>query len=99
MSKCLNEMSFQDIVEANLKTAFNDYSDNYDHETESDYAPYGDTYVSSGEYITEESMERCVKDFKDEFDKATASDFVSDVLANDYDFLTKVIDLVKATRL
>lgn len=99
MSKCLNEMSFKDIIETKLHDSFNDYSDNYDHETEDNYVPYGDTYVSSGEYITDESYERCVEDFKENFDIATASEFVTDILAEDNDFLMKVIELVKATRL
>lgn len=99
MSKCLNQMDLKEVIETKIHDAFNDYSENYDHETEYDSAPYGDTYVSSGEYITDRSMERCVEDFKENFDITTASEFVSEVLANDNDFLMKVIELVKSTRL
>lgn len=99
MSKCLNQMDIKEVIEKCINDDFNNYSDNYDHETEDNPVPYGDTWLNAGDFITDESWERCVAEYKEGFDIATASEFVSDVLANDNDFLMKVIELVKEKRL
>lgn len=47
------------IADKVIQEYFENYFDNYDHET----------YECNGtEYIKERSAERCVKDFKDDFD-------------------------------
>ena len=37
---------------------------NYDFKTACDYEAYGDTYVSTGSYITDESDQKCREDFE-----------------------------------
>lgn len=86
----------QETIEEELKNAFNVYFDNYDHETEDNPVPYGDTYVSSGDYITEESAERCVDDFREEFD---FEEFVTEQLLNSPKFEEAVRNVLKTMRL
>lgn len=86
----------QEVIEEELKNAFNVYSDNYDHETEDNPVPYGDTYVSSGKYITDESAERCVKDFREEFD---FDEFVMEQLLNSPKFEEAVRNVLKRMKL
>lgn len=92
MSKCLNEISFKDIVETALAECHKDYQDGYDHDTESDSVPYGDAWVSSGNYITEESEERATEEWKDTFD---IYDFIVEYLANSQDFEDKILEMVR----
>lgn len=86
----------QEIIEEELKNAFNVYFDNYDHETEDNSVPYGDTYVSSGDYITDESAERCVDDFREEFD---FEEFVTEQLLNSPRFEEAVRTILNTMRL
>ncbi len=86
----------QETIEEELKNAFNVYFDNYDHETEDNPVPYGDTYVSSGDYITDESAERCVDDFREEFD---FEEFVTEQLLNSPKFEEAVRNVLKTMRL
>lgn len=92
MSKCLNEVSFKDIVETALAECHKDYQERYDHDTESDSVPYGDTYVSSGNYITEESIKRATEQWKDDF---SIDDFVKDYLLESYDFREIIMEVLK----
>ena len=92
MSKCLNEITFKEIIENCLKESHQDYQDRYDHDTDSDSVPYGDTWVSSGNYITEESEERATEEWKDTFD---IYDFITEYLANNQDFEDKIIEMVR----
>lgn len=86
----------QETIEEELKNAFNVYFDNYDHETESNYVPFGDTFVNSGEYITDESAERCVDDFREDFD---FEEFVTEQLLNSPKFEEAVRNVLKTMRL
>lgn len=86
----------QEAIEEELKNAFNVYFDNYDHETEDNPVPYGDTYVNSGTYITDESAERCVRDFREEFD---FDEFVREQLLNSPKFEEAVRIVLKKMRL
>lgn len=85
----------QETIEEELRNAFNAYFDNYDHETEDNPVPYGDTYVSSGDYITDESAERCVDDFREEFD---FEEFVTEQLLNSPKFEEAVRNVLKTMR-
>lgn len=82
----------QEIIEEELKNAFDVFFDNYDHETEDNIVPYGDTYVSSGQYITDESAERCVEDFRENFD---FDEFVKEQLLNSPKFEETVKNVLK----
>lgn len=92
MSKTLNKIEFKDIVMQCLEECHKDYQENYDHDTEGNYVPYGDTYVSTGDYITEESEERATEEWKDRFD---VDDFIRDYLCECVDFREKVWELVE----
>jgi uncharacterized protein (DUF169 family) len=86
----------KETIEEELRNAFNVYFDNYDHETEDNPVPYGDTYVSSGDYITDESAERCVDDFREDFD---FEEFVTEQLLNSPKFEEAVRNVLKTMRL
>lgn len=92
MSKTLNQLSFKDIIENALEYCHEKYQEDYDHDTESNYVPYGDTYVSAGNYITEESEERATEEWKDTFD---VYEFITEYLANNDDFCEKIKELVE----
>lgn len=92
MSKCLNQISLKEIIEKALAECHEDYQNGYDHDTESDSVPYGDTYVSSGNYITEESEQRATEEWKDDF---SIDDFVKDYLLESYDFREKIMEMVR----
>jgi alpha-amylase/alpha-mannosidase (GH57 family) len=95
MSKCLNELTLEDVIKTSLQHAHNDFQEDYDHELESDFAPYGDTYVSSGNYVSEESEERAKEEWKDGFD---IDNFVSEYLLESYDFREKVFELMRGVQ-
>lgn len=59
---------------------------NYDFETEDDYAPYGDTEVFRGSFITDESMDK----FADSFKESMSIDAILEVLKTDDDFCSAV---------
>ena len=86
----------QEAIEEELRNAFNVYFDNYDHETESNYVPYGDTFVNSGDYITDESAERCVDDFREEFD---FEEFVKEQLLHSPKFEEAVKNVLEKMKL
>ncbi len=91
MSKTLDQLTFEEIIKDSLKANFQDHDDNFDHETESNYVPYGNTLVSSGEFITEESMIKCEEAFKQDFD---VDYFVKEYLLENMDFRAKVQEMV-----
>jgi hypothetical protein len=92
MSKTLHQLSFKDIIENALEYCHEEYQENYDHDTYSNPVPYGDTYVSSGNYITEESEERATEKWKDDF---SIDDFVKDYLLESCDFREKIMEMVE----
>lgn len=92
MSKTLNQLSFKDIIENALEYCHKKYQENYDHDTESDYVPYGNTFVSTRYEVTEESEERATEEWKDTFD---VYEFITEYLANNDDFWEKIKELVE----
>ena len=92
MSKTLDQLSMEDVVINSLKNMYSDHDDNFEHETEDDYAPYGNTYACTGHYITEESEIRCREAFKQDFD---VDKFIEEYLTNDYDFRQKLREYVE----
>lgn len=88
--------TFEEIIDDELRNAFNVYFDNYEHETEDNPVPYGDTWVNSGDYITDESAERCVEDFKEEFDYY---EFIEEQLYESTAFKEAVINHLKRMKL
>lgn len=92
MSKTLDQLSFKDIIKTSLEEMYQDHDDNFDHETESNDVPYGNTWVSAGEFITEESQIKCQEAFKQDFD---IDNFVKNYLLENKDFLDKVQEMVE----
>lgn len=86
----------QEIIEEELRNAFNVFFDNYDHETEDNPVPYGDTYVNSGDFITDESVERCIDDFRENFD---FDEFVREQLLDSPKFEKAVRNVLKTMKL
>lgn len=78
------------IIEQVADKHFEAYSNNFDHETEENYVPYGDTYVSSGSYITDRSIKNCVEHYKDDFD---IDDFLDELKEDDAfrDIVKKIV--------
>lgn len=91
MSKCLNQIKLEDIIEQNLKYSLEKYKDNYEHEYSTETHAYGDTYVSGYSEITEESIERATEEWKDTFD---VYDFLTEFLAENEDFKDKILEMV-----
>ena len=54
-------------IRACLTAAYENFSDNFDHEYSEETEACGDTYVSRGKEITDESAERCYHAFIEEF--------------------------------
>ena len=92
MSKTLNQLSFKDIIESALEECHEDYQERYEHETDSDYVPYGDTWVSSGNYITEDSYSKATEQWKDDL---SIDVFVKEYLLESYDFREKIMEMVR----
>lgn len=53
-----------DCIEDIVNDMWYDHVHGWEFETEEDYAPYGDTFVSTGSYITDEEEEKCRRNFK-----------------------------------
>ena len=83
------------IIKDALQKAFKDYERMYEHETELNTVPYGDTYVTEGEYVTERSAEECVEDFKAEFEPY---EFAEKYLLQNREFLDKLEEMKDAER-
>ena len=82
MSKTLDQLTFDEILKDNIRFAFEQFSDLYDHKT----------YECNGtEYITERSALKCAESFKNEFD---ITDFVNNYLLENKDFCQKVFELL-----
>ena len=64
----------------------------YDFSTAEDYEAYGDTYVGTGSYITDESDEKCREDFEGNYD----ADAVIEELKTDTNFKECLNELIKA---
>lgn len=92
MSKTLNQITIKDIIEQAIKQSHQDYQDNYDHETESESYPYGDTYACGRPEVTKESEQRATEEWKDTFD---VYEFISEYLAENYDFCEKIKEIVR----
>ena len=90
MSKINEQTGIEEYVQDCLKGMFDMYFDEYEHEYAEEYVPYGDTFASLGDEITEESQEQCVEDFKQDFD----FDEFMELLANS-DFKYKILDMVE----
>lgn len=91
MSKTLDQLTFEEIIKDSLQANFQDHDDNFDHETECCDVPYGNTWVSAGEFVTEQSMIKCEEAFKQDFD---VDHFVKEYLLENMDFRAKVQEMV-----
>lgn len=87
-------LSLREIVLEILKEDFKNYCfDNADEFSQSDSEAYGDTYVSSGNYIDESSKEVLLSRFKDE--KLSDIDSFMEDIINDDRFALKIEEVVK----
>lgn len=91
MSKTLDQLSIEDIVKENLEKMYQDHDENFEHETMPEYVPWGNTFVSAGEFVTEQSQIRCEEAFKQDFD---VDYFITEYLAENQDFRDKLIEMV-----
>ena len=82
-------------IQTALKKAFEQWEDDYEHETESNYVPYGDTYVNTGDEPTDESEEQCLETFKETLDLDL---FVRNWLLENADFRELVEKQINAFR-
>lgn len=86
------EQELMDAFEEAMEQCFNDFDEQFEHETVATYAPYGDTHVKVGEIPTEESLTRCSEAFKQDFDVFT---FITEYLQENQKFLDVVKEYVK----
>lgn len=90
MSKTIEQITVAECVKDCLKGMYEMYFDEYEHEYAEEYVPYGNTFASLGDEITEESQVKCAEDFKQDFD---FEEFM-ELLANS-DFKCKITDMVE----
>lgn len=92
MTECLNQLTFEKVIKDCLKKAWEDFNDNYDHECDDTYVPYGDTSVRYCSEPSDESVERAFEEFKDGFD---IYDFIEEYLMGSQNFKDMVEDIVE----
>ena len=92
MSKTLNQLTFEEVIKNALKEMYQVHDDNFDHETECHDVPYGNTWVSGGDFITEESQIKCEEAFKQDFD---VDYFIKEYLQESQDFRDKIKEMVE----
>lgn len=80
------------ILLACIQAYRENHSDKFDHETAEEHEAYGDTFVSSGRFITDESLKRCEDDFRENFD---VDFFITEYLQENDEFRDLIIKLVK----
>jgi hypothetical protein len=81
-----------DSIHETLDGLWTKHCQSYDFDCDEDYAPYGDTYVSTGSYITDESDEKCREYFENNYD----ANAIIDELKTDTNFKECLNELVKA---
>lgn len=81
-----------DSIHDTMKDLWFKHCQSYDFDTAEETEAYGDTYVSSGSYITDESDERCRECFEGNYD----ADAIIDELKTDPNFKECLNELVKA---
>lgn len=80
-----------DAITDSIQECFEDYDDQFDHEYEKNYVPYGNTQVVESEYPTENSQLRCSEAFNQDFD---IYDFVENYLLQNKKFLEAINDYI-----
>lgn len=76
------DMALEDIdeeIEEELSVLWKKHCQSFGFNTSEDYEAYGDTYVSSGKYITDESDQECREKFTQD---VTADDLIDALRAN-----------------
>lgn len=84
MSKCLNEISYEEIIESCLSDLCNEHIAECAHQN-------GLKFDFVGE-LSRDDETFCIEDFKKGFD---VDDFISEVLQENKDFREKICDLVE----
>jgi len=86
------ESDLMDAFEESMQECFEDFDDQFEHETIKNYVPYGNTQVVESEYPTEQSLIRCSEAFKQDFD---VFKFIEEYLQENQKFLDTVQEYVK----
>lgn len=86
------EQELMNAFEEAMEQCFEDFDEQFEHETVATYAPYGDTHVKVGEIPTEDSLTRCSEAFKQDFDVFT---FITEYLQENQKFLDAINEYVK----
>lgn len=86
------ETRLMNAFEESIEECFEDFDDQYEHETIKNYVPYGDTQVVQSEYPTERSMLRCSEAFQQDFD---VFKFMEEYLCENKKFIEAIKDYVK----
>ena len=92
MSKCLNEEEFKDVIKRVLNGYKKSHDDDWDFETYKEENAYGDTWATTSEEITDESLKECNDDFKENFD---VDDFIHEYLQEDDTFREMIREIVR----
>lgn len=86
------ETRLMNAFEESIEECFEDFDDQYEHETVKNYVPYGDTQVVQSEYPTERSQLRCSEAFQQDFD---VFKFMEQYLCENKKFIEAIKDYVK----
>ena len=92
MSCDFNSETIKELIKFELRNYYEDYRDNYECEYSEDTEAYGDTYVGTGQYMSEEVENQCVEDFQDSLD---VDDFIFDRIKENTDFRNIIINMVE----
>lgn len=86
------ETRLMDAFKDSMNECFEDFDDQYEHETVATYVPYGDTQVKMCECPTERSQQRCSEAFNQDFD---VFKFLEEYLCENKKFIEAIKDYVK----
>lgn len=81
-------------VTDSIQECFEDFDDQFEHEYEKNYVPYGNTQVVESEYPTEDSQTRCSEAFIQDFD---VFKFIEEYLIQNRNFLEAIKEYIKRT--
>lgn len=95
MSECLNQLTLKDVILKELTQRRRAFEDTYDFDTYEEQNPYGDTWATTSEEITDESLERCQEEFEETFD---VYEFITEYLVSNEDFKDLILEMVKNER-
>ena len=95
MSECINQLTLKDVILKAIGQRLESFREDYDFETYEEQNPYGDTWVTTSEEITDESWERSKEEFIEQFD---VEEFITEYLVSDEDFKSLIMEMVENER-